>query len=521
MNSSLRSKLFLITYGIILSLIVGLIIFNNTILRDYYIFRRNTHLQESFQEANNLNHLDDGFIQSLSVIETEKNVSILVIKETQVIDPDDNYGRLIRRDYYDVLFGNTYWLTHEELTSFVYMYNQYLYNDIDFEYAGDAEIEKADEGYTFRLDKLIEDEDMSLIGLFSVKEVDGERLYFFHTITSDSIDENIWIFNSFTIVVGMVFMVLSAIVMYFTSMKFTNPILEINRVANEIANLNFSDKVTIESEDEIGQLAKSINTMSDELKNTIEDLKVSNKRLGEEILYKNQIEKERKDFVASASHELKTPLSLIMGYAEALKLEDLSDDDKQNYLDIVIDETYKMNKLVRDMLNFSQIESGIISIQKSEFSLKKLVESTKQLMQIKINQLEIDFTTDVEDVLVVSDYDQLQTVLINFINNAINHIGDKKIIKIYSEKRENTIRLFVYNTGNKISEEDLPYLWDSFYKADKARTRQYGGHGLGLSICKSILNSLKYEYGVRNFEGGVGFYFDINLSKAIEGQESL
>jgi signal transduction histidine kinase len=111
--------------------------------------------------------------------------------------------------------------------------------------------------------------------------------------------------------------------------------------------------------------------------------------------------------------------------------------------------------------------------------------------------------------------------LINFVNNAINHIGDKKIIKIYSEKRENTIRLFVYNTGNKISEEDLPYLWDSFYKADKARTRQYGGHGLGLSICKSILNSLKYEFGVRNFEGGVGFYFDINLSKAIEGQESL
>jgi signal transduction histidine kinase len=142
-------------------------------------------------------------------------------------------------------------------------------------------------------------------------------------------------------------------------------------------------------------------------------------------------------------------------------------------------------------------------------------------MQIKINQLEIDFTTDVEDVLVVSDYDQLQTVLINFINNAINHIGDKKIIKIYSEKRENTIRLFVYNTGTKISEEDLPYLWDSFYKVDKARTRRYGGHGLGLSICKSIFNSLKYEHGVKNFEDGVGFYFDINSSKAIEGQESL
>jgi signal transduction histidine kinase len=306
-------------------------------------------------------------------------------------------------------------------------------------------------------------------------------------------------------------MVLSAIVMYFISYRLTNPILEINRVANEISNLNFSDKAIVNTEDEIGQLAISVNKMSRELENTIEELKVSNQRLAEEILYKNQVEKMRKEFIISASHELKTPLSLIMGYTEALKLEDLSKEDYDNYVDIITDETHKMNKLVREMLNISQIESGIISIQKEDFSIKKLVESTLKLVSIKLNENDIKYEMDVDDVMIHSDYDQLQTVLINFINNAINHIKEPKQLKIYSEKDKDKIRLLVFNTGQPILEEDITQLWDSFYKVDKARTRRYGGHGLGLSICRTIFEALNYTYGVLNLETGVAFYFDIKI----------
>jgi signal transduction histidine kinase len=133
------------------------------------------------------------------------------------------------------------------------------------------------------------------------------------------------------------------------------------------------------------------------------------------------------------------------------------------------------------------------------------------LVSIKLNENDIKYEMDVDDVMIHSDYDQLQTVLINFINNAINHIKEPKQLKIYSEKDKDKIRLLVFNTGQPILEEDITQLWDSFYKVDKARTRRYGGHGLGLSICRTIFEALNYTYGVLNLETGVAFYFDIKI----------
>jgi signal transduction histidine kinase len=199
-----------------------------------------------------------------------------------------------------------------------------------------------------------------------------------------------------------------------------------------------------------------------------------------------------------------------MGYAEALKLEDISQEDKDVYLEIIIDETEKMNKLVREMLNMNQIENGVITINKTRFNVKDLVNSTINLLSIKLNEKEIDVHVDVSDMDIESDYDQLQTVLINFINNALNHMKSPNKLSIYTEKiDQNQLRVYVYNTGETIPEEDIDYLWNSFYKVDKARTRAYGGHGLGLAICRSIFVALDYEYGVKNMDDGVAFYFDI------------
>lgn len=523
MNSSLRSKLFLITYGTILAFIAGLIIFNNTILRNYYTFRRNTHLVEAYEETVRLNILDIDYENKVAVIESGYNISIQVLYQENELDLNKNFQETLEDDQIlTMVYGHSYWLNRQDVLHFIYEYQKSLMNQEEFSLARDVDIDSSQEkAFLFDVDPRSVNHDEELVGLFVVKPLNQGYMYYFNTITTSSINENIWIFNSFTVVLGMFFMILSAIVMYFLSYKLTNPILEINRVANEIANLNFSDKAMVETEDEIGHLAQSINIMSDELKTNIEELKVSNKRLAEEILYKNEIEKQRRDFIASASHELKTPLSLIMGYSEALKLEDISKEDKDNYLDIVIDETHKMNKLVRELLNISQIESGVITVNQSEFSIKKLVESTYQLLAIKINEKDISFSMDVEDVLVQSDYDQLQTVLINFINNAINHISDPNKIHISTQVEDAFVRLSVFNTGSQIPEEDILNLWDSFYKVDKARTRAYGGHGLGLSICKTIFESLDYSYGIKNEKNGVTFYFDIKIIKPIEADISL
>ncbi len=523
MNSSLRSKLFLITYGTILAFIAGLIIFNNTILRNYYTFRRNTHLIEAFVEAKDLDQSSSDYVNRMAVIESEYNLSIQVVYQEEEINKSMTLDELKDDEsLFSTIYGHSYWMNQDDVITFIYEYHQAKPINGDFEIARSVDVESTGyRGYLFDWETNNQEHDDELIGLFVVKPVNQGYIYYFNTITLSSINENIWIFNSFTVVLGMFFMVVSAIVMYFLSYKLTNPILEINRVANEIANLNFSDKAFVASEDEIGHLAKSINIMSDELKNTIEELKVSNKRLAEEILFKNQVEKQRKEFIASASHELKTPLSLIMGYSEALKLDDLSKEDKDNYIDIVIDETYKMNKLVRELLNISQIDSGIISINQTQFSIKKLVQSTYNLLAIKINEKNIDFNMEIDDIIIYSDYEQLQTVLINFINNALNHVKEPNQISVYTKIEKEYIRLYVYNSGDPIPEEDIKNLWDSFYKVDKARTRSYGGHGLGLSIARTIFESLDYKYGVENNNQGVSFYFDINFTKSIEADKLL
>lgn len=505
MNSSLRSKLFLISYGTILAFIAGLIIFNNTILRSYYTYRKNIQLVDTFEAYKELSISSTQYEDQMRVVESTKNVSIQVIYEPADFDMEAIIDQLIVDPaLYQRLYGSPYTINRSAIVKMIYDYHHNIddtlkvYTDI------------SDDGYEAYRFKLSEEH--ALIGLFVVQPLNEGYIYYFNTITTTSINENIWIFNSFTVVIGLFFMVLSAVVMYSISYKLTNPIIEINRVANDIANLDFSRRIENIPDDEIGDLALSVNKMSDELKKNIEALKISNQRLGEEILYKNKVEKKRKEFIGAASHELKTPLSLIMGYSEALRLKDITEANRETYLDIIVDETEKMNKLVREMLNMNQIESGIITINKTYFSLKALIDSTVKLLAIKLNELEISLEVDVSDIEVFSDYDQLQTVLINFINNALNHMTSPNILKIYAEQIDDEhLRVCVYNTGKAIPEEDLDYLWNSFYKVDKARTRAYGGHGLGLTICRSIFEALEYDYGVENVHKGVSFYFNIKL----------
>lgn len=504
MNSSLRSKLFLISYGTILAFIAGLIIFNNTILRSYYTYRKNNQLVETFESYEDFNISSSDYEDRLRIIESTDNVSIQVLIELDEFDLSADIDTLVSDlTLYQRIYGSPYTLSKEAMVTLMYDYH----HDTESEYFDEFVNLGSDQysAYHFRLD-----DEHSLIGLFVVEPLNEGYLYYFNTITTSSIDENIFIFNSFTVVIGLVFMVLSAIVMYFISYRLTNPIIEINKIANDIANLDFSRRLENIPDDEIGDLAISVNKMSEELQNNIEALKVSNQRLGDEILYKNKLEKARKEFIGSASHELKTPLSLIMGYAEALKLEGLTEEDKKNYLDIILDETDKMNKLVREMLNMNQIENGVMSIDKKKFDLSELVQTTLNLLAIKLNEKNIYLDVSVPEIDVFSDYDQLQTVLINFINNALNHIKKPYKLSIFTKKlNQQEIRVYVYNSGEQIPEEDIDFLWNSFYKVDKARTRDYGGHGLGLTICRSIFEALGYNYGVENDEEGVVFYFDI------------
>ncbi|HPE00294.1 MAG TPA: HAMP domain-containing sensor histidine kinase [Bacillota bacterium] len=514
MKSTIRSKLFLLTYGIILGFIVALIILNNTFLRSYYINNREDSLIQAFDEIKAVDVTSEELPDKMLEIESKYNLSIQILIQTAVIPEDVQIDEFLYfPGLYDRLYGSEYIVSQEILSKVIVDYNLTERREDDLKFGKSVSISSEYDAYIMDLNSEVVDyhQNNQMLGLFVAADTDlGINMFYISTITFSSIQDSIRIFNSFTILIGFIFMIIAGLMMYFFSYRFTNPILEINRIADEISKLDFSHKVEITTDDEIGDLGYSINKMSTQLEISIKELQLSNDKLAKEILYKNKIDQMRKEFVANASHELKTPLSLIMGYGEALKLSGLDDKTKSEYLDIILDETNKMNNLVKELLNLSQIESGKKEFRYSNFSVKSLIEDTAKLFTLIFKEKNITLELDLIDKEINSDYEQLQSVLSNFISNAINHIDYEKVIKISSRFSDNdSVIISVLNSGENIPDNEISNIWDSFYKVDKARTRAYGGQGLGLSIVKTILETLGYDYGVINHDNKVEFFFKI------------
>ncbi|MBU0996412.1 MAG: HAMP domain-containing histidine kinase [Firmicutes bacterium] len=525
MKTSIKSNLFFITYSIFLSFIVALIILSNTYLESYYINQRQDSLLSAFKEVKEINIEDSDLFSQVLDVENEFNISIQILKQTDPdaeIDDNPIGGGGFNFDLlpvpYDRVYGNQFSIRDSVIAMIMRDFS--TENETEFMNLIDHQEDYNEDGYTLYTANLTPNpgqnsDDIQLVSLLVEKEeADGLNLYYIFAVTIQSIQDSVSVFNSFTIFVGIGFMFLAAVVVYFASYKFTNPILEITQVTKNMANLDFSKKVEITSTDELGILGDSINKMSTQLEKSISDLQSANKQLSADIELKTKIDDMRKEFIASASHELKTPISLIMGYSEALKLSGLDQATIDEYLEIIMDESNKMNKLVMGMLKLSQLESGVLDINPSEVSISRIVEDTVHLFKVKFDEAKVVIELNIQDQVIYSDYDHLQTVLSNFISNALNHVDRKKKVSISSLQLENgDTHIEVYNSGKHIPEKDVEHIWDSFYKVDKARTRSYGGQGLGLSIVKNILNSLGYPFGVKNTDDGTIFYFDIIKAK--------
>ncbi|MDF2880387.1 MAG: integral rane sensor signal transduction histidine kinase [Clostridiaceae bacterium] len=279
-----------------------------------------------------------------------------------------------------------------------------------------------------------------------------------------------------------------------------------------MTELNFTEKYSVESEDEIGELGKSINSLSQQLDMSINELKEKNQKLSEDIEKERKLDEMRKEFIANVSHELKTPISLIQGYSEGLKVNVVdSEEDKNFYCDVIISEAMKMNKLVKSLLNLSLIDSGNLKLDKTKFNISSLLESTINKFMPIFNEKQIKLYVNAkEKVFVNADILWIEQVLVNYINNALNHVDNNLEIRINIENTNDKVRVKVFNTGKQIPEELCDKIWDSFYKVDKARTRAYGGTGLGLSIVAGIQKLHSNTYGVINMKNGVEFWFDLD-----------
>lgn len=328
----------------------------------------------------------------------------------------------------------------------------------------------------------------------------------------ESIRDAVEVFNRFLLLTGFVVIALSLGIAWYFANRLCNPILQLAELSKKMTNLDFEAKYTGNHSTEIDMLGNNFNVMSETLEHTISNLKKANNELLKDIEKKEQIENMRQEFLANVSHELKTPIALVQGYAEGLK-EGISDDpeSREFYCDVIIDEAGKMNQMVKNLLTLNQLEFGKEDLSFERFDVVALIQGVIQSCELLIEQSEANVHVRGEHPIYVwGDVFKVEQVVRNYFTNALHHVDGERVIEIKFTESEGGVRISVFNTGKPIPEEDLDHIWDKFYKVDKARTREYGGNGIGLSIVKAIMNSFHKEYGVYNYNNGVEFWFELD-----------
>ena len=336
--------------------------------------------------------------------------------------------------------------------------------------------------------------------------------YFIIRTPLESIRESANISNKFYFVVGLMIIILSGLIIMVVTRRITRPISELTELSRKMSDLDFEAKYESKVGNEIDVLGDNFNRMSSQLETTISELKSANNELQRDIEDKIKIDKMRKEFLDNVSHELKTPIALIQGYAEGLK-ENITDDEesKDFYCEVIADEAKKMNAMVKKLLTLNQIEFGNNQLSMQRFDVC-------QMIQNKINSSQILFKKKNNKVLFEeqgpvyawADELMIEEVFSNYLSNALNHVYENGTIRIWFERMDSNLRIHVYNDGKCIPEEELNKLWIKFYKVDKARTREYGGNGIGLSIVAATMKAHGKDFGVANKENGVDFYFDLD-----------
>ena len=477
--------------GTILSLVAGTVLLcwflNTTFLEYYYTYNKQNAMLDGFATINNESRQgtmeNGGFDVEFERICSDGNISILIISaDGSIVRTSVNDTQAIKRQFMDVLFGN-----YEE---------------------SDSEILKETNRYVLRrqVDSRMNGEYLVLWGTLS----DGNLILMRTAL--ESIRESAGISTRFLAYSGILAVIVSAIVSIFASRKIAKPILELTDISSRMMHLDFDAKYQNKGENEIDQLGEHMNQLSRILEETISELKSANNELQIDIEKKTQIDEMRKEFLSNVSHELKTPLALIQGYAEGLQECINEDEESRNfYCEVIMDEADKMNQMVKKLLTLNQLEFGNDIVVMERFDLTELIRGIIQASSIllKQNEITLTFNTDVP-MYVWADEFKVEEVVTNYLSNAIHHAKAPKHIDIKYTQMEDYVRVSVFNTGKPIPEEDLGRIWIKFYKVDKARTREYGGSGIGLSIVKAIMDSFHRACGVCNHTDGVEFWFELD-----------
>ena len=491
---SVRFRLFATMCVVIAVIVLCLVAINSVVLESFYLYSKTNTVKEVYKKINayyNSSYNSNSIEQELRRIAFNNNFDIFIKTNENIIAFSTD------KDLYSIMNIISGVESKKSESSTIYSDDK-----ISIEKVNDKE------------------NNISYILLEGMLD-NGYELFI--SIPAVPIEESVQISNQALILIGIIILLISAIISSYISKKFTEPIVELNDITNKMAKLDFSKKYRIiDTDDEINELGKNINTMSDKLEITIKQLRENNIELEKDIEEKSKIDDMRKQFISDVSHELKTPIALIQGYAEGL-IENVNTDEESRkfYAEVILDESNKMDTLVKQLLELMKLEYGKREFNNKTFNITELIKEVIRKCNVMIEEKNINIkVVSDEQVLVEADDFYIEQVVTNYLTNAIKHVkevnGVKQIeVKVEENAENNKIRISVSNTGENIPEEHLEKIWGRFYKEDSSRNRNDGGTGIGLALVKAIMNNYKNDYGVINLENGVEFYFELNKPENI------
>ncbi len=486
MNRSIKKQLSLIYIGMIIFIIFACVIVNLFFLERFYITNKTKTLENMYDQLSVL--VEEDVLQS---DETQTMLQLMIEKS--------NVSFMIQNEESEILIATT-----NDMDWLQYQLAGYQFNKNS---SGISMLSSAEDYEIWRsIDVRTGMEYIEMWGYFPTGEA-----FIFRT-PMESIQESVGLSSKFFLYVGCMLGLLSIVIIRFLAKRITEPVLELAKLSTRMANLDFEAKYTSGGDNEIGILGASFNAMSYKLEQTISELKKVNNELQQDLENKEKIEEMRTEFLSNVSHELKTPIALIQGYSEGLK-EGVSDDveSRNFYCEVIMDEAEKMNQLVKSLLELNQLEFGNGDMVMERFNIVEMIKGILQSLDIMIQQKECKLLLDIEEkVYVWGDQFKVEHVLRNYLTNALNHVDGDNVIQVKIKQVDEKARISVFNTGQPIPEGDIDRVWEKFFKVDKARTREYGGNGIGLSVVKAIMESLHQEYGVRNYDNGVEFWFELD-----------
>ena len=485
-HHSIKTQMITSFVGLLICLVVTLMFINGKFLEPYYISKKESRFIELYEKLNDVSNEDkwDSTKKNNSLIHfaEKNNISYLVIEKDNDVHTNVHDKNMLKNQMMGYFLNQAQKESRILDSTEVYQINQ-SWDPWNQNYYVDM-WGSLDDGSQFLLRSPVE-----------------------------SMRESASISNRFLLYIGSVLIVVSILLIWYFSKRITDPIRELARLSDRMADLDFDAKYTSGGSNEIGELGENFNRMSEKLESTISELKKANNSLQKDIEQKDKLEKMRNEFLGNVSHELKTPIALIQGYAEGLK-EGVNEDaeSREFYCDVIMDEASKMNQMVKNLLTLNQLEFGDEDIVFERFNLTALVKGVLQSMEIMADQAgaKIMLHTE-EDIYAWADEFKVEQVVRNYVSNACHHVSGDMVIEVKMVQKDGKVRVSVFNTGNPIPEADAPHIWDKFYKVDKAHTREYGGNGIGLSIVKAIMKSFNQEYGVKNYDNGVEFWFELDV----------